>query len=389
MVRSKSQTNVEPDEEEFDREKIKFKFSLDSSSDDEETADDSNHGESSRKRHPNHNVTDDQDDEDDDDDNDDDASQDDQDTSATKKEVFVPEENPLSRIKNKLRRREMYEKYLAEKRKQKQEERAKKRKMYEQLGEDAPPKPIPRTIENTREPDETMVPDDDEEIAQDEALDEFASYFNKEKEPKLLITTSDNYHELTIKFCKQFCQTIPNCEFRTRRRMSLKSMCVSASEKGYTDILVVNEDRRKPNGLLAIHLPNGPTANFKLTSIKYMKEIKKRVPTSDHRPEVILNNFNTRLGHSIGRMLASLYHYDPEFKGRRVITFHNQRDYIFFRHHRYQFKDGKRVALREIGPRFTLKLRWLQRGTFDSKCGEYIWLLKRHEMETSRRRFFL
>ena len=33
-------------------------------------------------------------------------------------------------------------------------------------------------------------------------------------------------------------------------------------------------------------------------------------------------------------MLAALFPYDPEFKGRRVVTFHNQRDFIFFRHHR-------------------------------------------------------
>jgi rRNA maturation protein Rpf1 len=31
------------------------------------------------------------------------------------------------------------------------------------------------------------------------------------------------------------------------------------------------------------------------------------------------------------RMLASLFHYDPQFHGKRVATFHNQRDYIFFR----------------------------------------------------------
>lgn len=47
-----------------------------------------------------------------------------------------------------------------------------------------------------------------------------------------------------------------------------------------------------------------------------------------------MNNFNTRLGLRIGRMLSSLVPYDPDFKGRRVITFHNQRDFIFFRHHR-------------------------------------------------------
>ena len=76
--------------------------------------------------------------------------------------------------------------------------------------------------------------------------------------------------------------------------------------------------------------------------------------------------------------------------GRRVVTFHNQRDYIFFRHHLYGFsEDGKKVGLREIGPRFTLKLRSLQKGTFDSKYGEFEWVHKRHEMETSRRKFFL
>ena len=66
---------------------------------------------------------------------------------------------------------------------------------------------------------------------------------------------------------------------------------------------------------------------------------------------------------------------DPEFQGRQVVTFHNQRDYIFVRHHRYIFetadqpKGGKKgttpseimkARLQELGPRFTLKLRWLQ-----------------------------
>jgi len=90
-------------------------------------------------------------------------------------------------------------------------------------------------------------------------------------------------------------------------------------------------------------------------------------------------------------MLGALFHHDPEFRGRRAVTFHNQRDYIFFRHHRYEFsKEGKRVKLRELGPRFTLKLRSLQEGTFDSKTGDYAWIIsnKRHAME-SRRRFFL
>jgi ribosome production factor 1 len=45
----------------------------------------------------------------------------------------------------------------------------------------------------------------------------------------------------------------------------------------------------------------------------------------------VLNNFNTRLGRRVGRMLGSLFHQEPQFRGRRVATFHNQRDFIFFR----------------------------------------------------------
>lgn len=43
---------------------------------------------------------------------------------------------------------------------------------------------------------------------------------------------------------------------------------------------------------------------------------------------------------------------------------------------RYQFKNGQKVALQEIGPRFTLRLKWVQAGTFDTKYGEYEWVLK-------------
>ena len=54
-----------------------------------------------------------------------------------------------------------------------------------------------------------------------------------------------------------------------------------------------------------------------------------------------------------------------------------------------QFRNEKRVGLQELGPRFTLKLRSLQKGTFDSKYGEYEWIHKRHEMDSSRRKFHL
>jgi len=110
---------------------------------------------------------------------------------------------------------------------------------------------------------------------------------------------------------------------------------------------------------------------------------------TEHDPEIVLNNFDTKMGHRIGRMLSSLFPQRPEFVGRRVVTFHNQRDFIFVRHHRYMFSDdGKKANLQELGPRFTMKLMTLQRGTFDTKFGEYEWIY-RPDMQVSRKKFYL
>ena len=196
----------------------------------------------------------------------------------------------------------------------------------------------------------------------------------------------------TLAFVKELTRMIPNSTPLWRKSTSIKKMVKQAITNNYTDIIVINEDNRLPNGLVVTHLPEGPTAHFKLSNVKITKDIKRSYKEiTEHRPEVILNNFTTRLGHSVARMLAALFHYEPEFRGKRAVTFHNQRDYIFFRHHRYEFKNAEKVKLRELGPRFTLRLRALQKGTFDTKTGEYEWVKagRRHELEESRRKFYL
>lgn len=75
-----------------------------------------------------------------------------------------------------------------------------------------------------------------------------------------------------------------------------------------------------------------------------------------------MNGFVTRLGHTVGRLFQTLFPPMPEFQGRQVVTLHNQRDFLFFRRHRYAFRSVEKVQLQEIGPRFTLKLRSLKKG---------------------------
>jgi ribosome production factor 1 len=239
----------------------------------------------------------------------------------------IPAENLLSRIKNKLRRREMFEKQESEKR-----SALKKKKKRKNKNADADvPKRATRTIDNSCGFTETLAEQDSQQD------DPFTCYFDREKDPKLLMTTVDHPRTKTIRFCQEFARTIPNTEFRFRKNCSIKGTMRAAHERGYTHLLVVNQDARKPNGMLMIHLPDGPTANFKLSSVKYHKDIRRHGALSSERPEIIVNNFHTRLGQTIGRFFVSLCHFDPQFKGRRVVTFHNQRDYIFFRHHRCGF----------------------------------------------------
>lgn len=306
-----------------------------------------------------------------------------------KPEVRMPLFNPLSLMRNKEQRMALFRKMKKEKHKKKMQERRARRK----AGLPANPG---HTIESLREQDQTTVTNledsDNEELRKELEIDDFSSYFERSYEPKVLITFADNPVTKTRKFGLELSRIFPNALVKIRNKSSVKKICKSAVREEYTDVVIINEDRRKPNGLLVIHLPNGPTAHFKLSNVKLTSDIKRdHKDITKHRPEVILNNFTTRLGLTVGRMLGALFHHDPEFRGRRAVTFHNQRDYIFFRHHRYEFtKEGKRVRLRELGPRFTLKLRSLQEGTFDSKTGDYAWIItnKRHAME-SRRRFFL
>lgn len=128
---------------------------------------------------------------------------------------------------------------------------------------------------------------------------------------------------------------IPNSKSLYRNRSGVKKMVKSAIKNNYTDIVIINEHKKEPDGMLVIHLPDGPTAHFRLSNVRITTEMRKsHKAITDHRPEVILNNFTTRLGLTVGRMLGALFHYSPQFEGRRAVTFHNQRDYIFFRHYK-------------------------------------------------------
>ncbi|KAH0789001.1 Brix-domain-containing protein [Histomonas meleagridis] len=242
------------------------------------------------------------------------------------------------------------------------------------------PAPGENRQEQRREYDPTFIKEDDPEYLEEIENDQFSPFLNGEKEPKVKITTSGD-EEPSIPFGKSLQVLIPNSLFENRKEgSSMAEVRNQAIEEGYTDLIILTSANNQVYTFTHHHLPDGPTANYRITSISLPKEIEGHARTSDHYPEVLMKRFETRLGRLTSRMLQCLFPHKPNFFGRRVLTFHHQRDFIFFRHYRYIFDSVNEARLQECGPRFTLKLLWLQEGTFDPSNGQYTYFRRaRHD----------
>ena len=121
-----------------------------------------------------------------------------------------------SKISNKIKRTEVYQKYKTQKKITKKKTKLEKKKLIEELGEAAPPKQIPRTIENTRLLNENIVLPNDEEVLGDEKDGEFAKYYSNEKKPKIMITTRPKCSKKLFTFIGDLMQMIPNAFYYPR-----------------------------------------------------------------------------------------------------------------------------------------------------------------------------
>jgi len=233
--------------------------------------------------------------------------------------------------------------------------------------------------------------------------------------PKVLLTTSLNstLHNEAHLLCTLFPNStyIPRSAHRYGHKFSLREISKFATNREYTSVVLLKEDAKKPTGLTIVHLPHGPTCHFSIANWVEGKKLPGHGNPTNHYPELILNNFRTPLGLLTARLFLTLFPPQPELQGRQVVTLHNQRDYIFVRKHRYVFRDKKeteksvigpdgkpvegvegiRAGLQELGPRFTLKLRRVDKGVgrAGSEGDDAVqWQWKAH-MEKQRTRFNL
>ena len=224
--------------------------------------------------------------------------------------------------------------------------------------------------------------------------------------PKILITTSLNSTLHTQAQC--LTSLFPNSVYYVRsahkfsHKFSVREISAFASNRHYTHVVILMEERKRPHGLDIVHLPNGPMFHFTLTNWMEGKKIPGHGNPTGHMPELILNNFRTPLGLLTAHLFRTLFPAAPELEGRTVVTLHNQRDFIFLRRHRYVFRDrremeksvvgadgrpvkgveGIRAGLQELGPRFTLKLRRVDKGIQRASGQEWQWKGKTDRLRT-------
>ncbi|CAL8145208.1 unnamed protein product [Prunus armeniaca] len=77
----------------------------------------------------------------------------------------------------------------------------------------------------------------------------------------------------------------------------------------FHNVVLVHENRGVPDGLFIIHLPFGPTAFFELLYVVTRHDIKdkKAMGTMPQvYPHLILDNFTTKLGERIAKILKHL-----------------------------------------------------------------------------------
>jgi U3 small nucleolar ribonucleoprotein protein IMP4 len=203
-------------------------------------------------------------------------------------------------------------------------------------------------------------------------------------EPKVCVTTSRDPSSRLKQFAKEMKLLIPNSVRINRGNNRVDEMMDGCRQSEFTDVIVVQETRGEPDGLVICHLPLGPTAFFSLSSSVLRHDLEEANPMSEAYPHLILNNFNTDLGKRVGNILKCLFPV-PRPDSKRVITFSNDSDYISFRHHMYSKPTHDSVALHEVGPRFEMRLYQIRLGTLEQKEAENEYVLRPYQTTANKR----
>jgi len=205
-------------------------------------------------------------------------------------------------------------------------------------------------------------------------------------EPRVCVTTSREPSSRLKQFSKEVKLLIPNSTRINRGNNRVDELIESCRQSEFTDVIVVQETRGEPDGLVVCHLPLGPTAYFSISNAVMRHDLDPpAAPMSEAYPHILLHNFESELGKRVGNILKCLFPV-PRDDSKRVVTFANNNDFISFRHHMYSKPKHDVVNLHEVGPRFELRLYQIRLGTMEQKEADNEYVLRPYQNTAKKRR---
>ena len=283
------------------------------------------------------------------------------------------------RRQTRLRREYLYRKSLEGREKVAYEQ---KRKVREALADG---KPLPTELRASYDSLKTAVDAEDTrtETVRTHVDDEYGDAGLLD--PRVCITTSRDPSSRLKQFAKEVKLLIPNSTRINRGNNRVDTLMESCKQQEFSDVVIVQETRGEPDGLVVCHLPLGPTAFFTLSSAVLRHDLDPpAAPMSEAYPHIILNNFNTALGQRVGNILKCLFPV-PRPDSQRVVTFSNDGDFISFRHHMYNKVSHDTVHLHEVGPRFEMRLYQIRLGTLEQKEADNEYVLRPYQNTANKR----
>lgn len=288
----------------------------------------------------------------------------------------------MLRRQTRLRKEYLYRKALEDKDKQKYKKKEALRKALKEG------KVIPTELRKDEAElrHEIELEDDNTKEVKDHVDDEYA--FAGVKDPKVVVTTSRDPSSRLAVFAKEMKLILPNSQRLNRGNYILKDLVEVCKSNDITDLVIFNETRGEPDGMIVSHMPHGPTAYFSLSNVVMRHDVKEFTSTmSEAFPHLIFDNFSTPLGKRVADVLKYLYPV-PKEDTKRMMTFSNNKDLVSFRHHTYSKTSHKQVELKEVGPRMDMKVYKITLGTIDQSEADTEWVARPY-MNTAKKQSYL
>lgn len=143
-------------------------------------------------------------------------------------------------IANRIKRQEVYQRIKKGKKQVKKAKKEQRKKDAEDPEKKDKPKQEPKTLDNMREADETILLSDDEEVRIDEDEDEFADYFDGET-PKTVITSCNKPSKTVIQLIKALLHMMPGSYYYERRNFDIKDIAKWSGERGFTNLIILGQ----------------------------------------------------------------------------------------------------------------------------------------------------